>query len=47
MSGDISIPLLISGGGPAGLTLVLELARLSVLSVLVERNPTITRHSKI
>ncbi|MET0545825.1 MAG: FAD-dependent monooxygenase [Caulobacterales bacterium] len=41
------IPVLISGGGPVGMTLALELARYGVRSVLVERNPTTTRHPKM
>jgi 2-polyprenyl-6-methoxyphenol hydroxylase-like FAD-dependent oxidoreductase len=43
----IETPVLIAGGGPVGMTLALELARYGVRSVLVERNPTTTRHPKM
>jgi 2-polyprenyl-6-methoxyphenol hydroxylase-like FAD-dependent oxidoreductase len=42
-----SIPVLIAGGGPVGMTLALELARHGVRSLLVERNPDTTRHPKM
>jgi 2-polyprenyl-6-methoxyphenol hydroxylase-like FAD-dependent oxidoreductase len=41
------VPVLIAGGGPVGMTLALELARYGVRSMLVERNPTTTRHPKM
>src|SRR5262244_1158935 len=41
------VPILIAGGGPVGMTLALALARLGVRSMLVERNPTTTRHPKM
>lgn len=40
-------PVLIAGGGPVGMTLALNLARYGVRSMLVERNPTTTRHPKM
>ncbi len=40
-------PVLIAGGGPVGMTLALELASHGVRSMLVERNPTTTRHPKM
>jgi len=40
-------PVLIAGGGPVGMTLALNLARYGVRSLLVERNPTTTRHPKM
>ncbi len=39
--------MLIAGGGPIGMTLALELASHGVRSILVERNPTTTRHPKM
>ncbi|MCP5380062.1 MAG: FAD-dependent monooxygenase [Novosphingobium sp.] len=42
-----NIPVLIAGGGPVGMTLALNLARYGVRSMLVERNPTTTRHPKM
>jgi 2-polyprenyl-6-methoxyphenol hydroxylase-like FAD-dependent oxidoreductase len=41
------IPVLIAGGGPVGMTVALELARLGVACMLVERNLTTTRHPKM
>jgi len=43
----IDIPVLIAGGGPVGMTLALNLAHYGVRSILVERNPTTTRHPKM
>jgi 2-polyprenyl-6-methoxyphenol hydroxylase-like FAD-dependent oxidoreductase len=43
----IETPVLIAGGGPVGMTLALELARYGVRSLVVERNPTTTRHPKM
>jgi len=39
--------VLIAGGGPVGMTVALELARYGVSSILLERNPTTTRHPKM
>jgi len=47
MSNLIETPVLIAGGGPVGMTLALNLARYGVRSLLVERNPTTTRHPKM
>lgn len=47
MSNLIVIPVLIAGGGPVGMTLALNLARYGIRSLLVERNPTTTRHPKM
>jgi 2-polyprenyl-6-methoxyphenol hydroxylase-like FAD-dependent oxidoreductase len=44
---QLEIPVLIAGGGPVGMTLALNLARYGVRSLLVERNPTTTRHPKM
>jgi 2-polyprenyl-6-methoxyphenol hydroxylase-like FAD-dependent oxidoreductase len=41
------VPILIAGGGPVGLTLALTLARCGVAAMLVERNPSTTRHPKM
>jgi 2-polyprenyl-6-methoxyphenol hydroxylase-like FAD-dependent oxidoreductase len=41
------IPVLIAGGGPVGMTLARTLATLGVRCLLVERNPTTTRHPKM
>lgn len=43
----IETPVLIAGGGPVGLVLALELEHRSVDALLVERNPTTTRHPKM
>jgi 2-polyprenyl-6-methoxyphenol hydroxylase-like FAD-dependent oxidoreductase len=40
-------PVVIAGGGPVGMTLALVLARLGTRCLLVERNPTTTRHPKM
>ena len=40
-------PVLIAGGGPVGLMLALELDYHGIDAVLVERNPTTTRHPKM
>jgi len=39
--------VLIAGGGPVGLTLALELEHRGIRALLVERNPTTTRHPKM
>jgi 2-polyprenyl-6-methoxyphenol hydroxylase-like FAD-dependent oxidoreductase len=41
------VPVLIVGGGPVGMTLARDLARREVNCMLVERNPTTTRHPKM
>ena len=40
-------PVLIAGGGPVGLVLALELEHRGIDAILVERNPTTTRHPKM
>lgn len=40
-------PVIIAGGGPVGLTLALELNHHGVDCILLERNPTTTRHPKM
>jgi 2-polyprenyl-6-methoxyphenol hydroxylase-like FAD-dependent oxidoreductase len=47
MSETLTVPVLIAGGGPVGMTLALSLARYGVRSLLVERNPETTRHPKM
>lgn len=42
-----SVPVLIAGGGPVGMTLANVLAHLGIRSMLVERNATTTRHPKM
>ncbi|WP_374413729.1 FAD-dependent monooxygenase [Novosphingobium colocasiae] len=44
---QIDVPVLIAGGGPVGMTTALNLARYGIRSLLVERNPTTTRHPKM
>jgi 2-polyprenyl-6-methoxyphenol hydroxylase-like FAD-dependent oxidoreductase len=41
------IPVLIAGGGPVGMTLACELSRRDIACLLIERNPTTTRHPKM
>jgi 2-polyprenyl-6-methoxyphenol hydroxylase-like FAD-dependent oxidoreductase len=41
------IPVLITGGGPVGLTLALELNYHGIDAILIERNPSTTRHPKM
>jgi 2-polyprenyl-6-methoxyphenol hydroxylase-like FAD-dependent oxidoreductase len=41
------VPVLIAGGGPVGMTLARDLARRGIETMLVERNPTTTRHPKM
>jgi 2-polyprenyl-6-methoxyphenol hydroxylase-like FAD-dependent oxidoreductase len=42
-----SVPVLIAGGGPVGMTLANVLAQFGIRSMLVERNATTTRHPKM
>jgi 2-polyprenyl-6-methoxyphenol hydroxylase-like FAD-dependent oxidoreductase len=42
-----TIPVLIAGGGPVGMTLACTLASFGVRCLLVERNPSTTRHPKM
>jgi hypothetical protein len=42
-----SVPVVIAGAGPVGMTLARVIARLGVRGMLVERNPTTTRHPKM
>jgi 2-polyprenyl-6-methoxyphenol hydroxylase-like FAD-dependent oxidoreductase len=42
-----SVPVLIAGGGPVGMTLANVLAHFGIRSMLVERNATTTRHPKM
>jgi 2-polyprenyl-6-methoxyphenol hydroxylase-like FAD-dependent oxidoreductase len=42
-----SVPVLIAGGGPVGMTLACELARRGIACMLVERNATTTRYPKM
>jgi len=41
------VPVIIAGGGPVGMTLARDLARRGIRTLLVERNPTTTRHPKM
>ena len=41
------VPVLIAGAGPVGMTLALDLARRGIRTLIVERNPTTTRHPKM
>lgn len=43
----LEVPVLIAGGGPVGLTLSLELARLGIKSMVAEQNSSTTRHPKM
>jgi 2-polyprenyl-6-methoxyphenol hydroxylase-like FAD-dependent oxidoreductase len=42
-----TVPVLIAGGGPVGMTLAKLLAGFGIRCMLVERNPTTTRHPKM
>lgn len=42
-----STPVLIAGGGPVGLMLALELDHRGIDAILIEQNPTTTRHPKM
>src|SRR6516162_3302350 len=41
------VPVIIAGGGPVGMTLARDLALRGIQTLLVERNPTTTRHPKM
>ena len=41
------VPVLIAGGGPVGMTLARTLASFGVRCLLVERQPSTTRHPKM
>src|SRR6476469_7102969 len=41
------VPEIIAGGGAVGLTLARDLARRGIQTLLIERNPTTTRHPKM
>ena len=41
------VPVLIAGGGPVGMTLARTLAHFGVKCMLVERQPSTTRHPKM
>ena len=41
------VPVLIAGGGPVGMTLARDLAHRGIQTMLIERNPTTTRHPKM
>jgi len=43
----MKIPVVIAGAGPVGLTLALDLARRGIRCLIVERNPSTTRHPKM
>src|ERR1700687_5851841 len=43
----MKVPVLIAGGGPVGMTLARTLSSFGVRCLLVERNPTTTRHPKM
>lgn len=47
MSEQFDTSVLIAGGGPVGLTLALELERHGIDAILIERNPSTTRHPKM
>ena len=42
-----SVPVLIAGGGPVGMTLACELSRRGIACMLVERNATTTSYPKM
>lgn len=44
---EVDTPVLIAGGGPVGLMMALELDYRGVDAILIERNPTTTRHPKM
>src|SRR6478609_11096138 len=41
------VPVIIAGGGPVGMTLARDLARRRIQTLLIERNPSTTRHPKM
>ena len=40
------VPVLIAGGGPVGMTLAKTLASFGIECMLVEKNPSTTRHPR-
>jgi 2-polyprenyl-6-methoxyphenol hydroxylase-like FAD-dependent oxidoreductase len=44
---DVPVPVLVVGGGPVGLTTALALQKPNIRTLVVERNPTTTRHPKM
>ena len=42
-----TVPILIAGGGPVGLTLAYDLASKGIACMVVERNASTTRHPKM
>jgi 2-polyprenyl-6-methoxyphenol hydroxylase-like FAD-dependent oxidoreductase len=43
----LDVPVLVVGGGPVGLTMALALHKRNIRTMVVERNPTTTRHPKM
>ena len=42
-----NVPVLVVGGGPVGLTTAFALQQRNIRTLVVERNPTTTRHPKM
>lgn len=43
----MEVPVLVAGGGPVGLTVAYDLQRRGIKTLVVERNPSTTRHPKM